>query len=682
MENNKNSKGQPAPLKPAEWQMWTWQEYYDDCSKFAKTLIHLNIGMFQVVNIIGFNSPEWFIANTGSILAGCIAAGIYTTNNPDACEYQVKHSQSQLVIVEDNSQLKKFADKATGLPLLQHIVIWMEQPDAALVAKLGKIKVHFWTDFLALGCGIPDNSVEDRASKVRPGNCSTLIYTSGTTGMPKAVMISHDNVAWTTGIMCDSYFSMGAADRVASYLPLSHIAAQLIDLHVPMNLGCCTYFCQPYDMKLGTLTATLTDVEPTFFFGVPRVWEKIQEKMVGMGRDNSAVLKAISSWAKMLGTKHSATQQFGGERIGPANFFYTLVVAAMIVYTGIYIFREVLEKGAVPALTFVTKNPTLTMAYWVVLCLAAFVYVVFHEGYPLANKIVFQTIKKKLGLLKSKANFTAAAPISVDTLNYFASLDIPIYEVFGQSECTGPHTVSAPGQWKVGTCGRPLPGTFSKVVPDTKELAYRGRHVFMGYMYDIEKTTETIDSEGFLHSGDVGEFDDDEAPKTVLGGPSGFMRITGRIKELIIGAGGENIPPVLIENDMKAEMVALSNAMVIGDKRKYLTMLVSLKCDPDKESGAPSDCLAKDALFVADKIGSTAKTVTEALRCKKFEEYINKGMKAVNARAISNAQNVQKWKLLPVDFSEKAGELTPTLKLKRNVVTAKYAKEIEELYAE
>ena len=143
--------------------------------------------------------------------------------------------------------------------------------------------------------------------------------------------------------------------------------------------------------------------------------------------------------------------------------------------------------------------------------------------------------------------------------------------------------MSAPGVWKVGKCGRPLYGTESKIEA-TGELAYRGRHIFMGYMYMPDKTKETIDSDSFMHSGDVAEFDDDGDEDIVTAGPSGFMKITGRIKELIITAGGENIPPVLIENEMKAAMPALSNCMVVGDKRKYLAMLVSLKTEVDSES--------------------------------------------------------------------------------------------------
>jgi long-chain-fatty-acid--CoA ligase ACSBG len=199
-------------------------------------------------------------------------------------------------------------------------------------------------------------------------------------------------------------------------------------------------------------------------------------------------------------------------------------------------------------------------------------------------------------------------------------------------------------------------------------------------MYMPDKTAETFTSTGLLRSGDVAEFDGNDDPEVPK--PSGFMKITGRIKELIITAGGENVPPVLIENEMKAANVALSNVIVIGDKRKFLSMLVSIKTEIDNETALPTNKLAADALFVGKKIGSTATTVEEVIKCPLWTKHIDDGMKLANSRTTSNAQIVQKWKLLPTDLSEKAGDLTPTLKLKRNVVTAKYEKLIDSVYEE
>jgi long-chain-fatty-acid--CoA ligase ACSBG len=578
----------------------------------------LNVDKFKCINILGFNSPEWIIANAGATFAGCIAAGIYASNLPDACKYISEHSEAEVVVMEDNKQLEKYVDVSKDLKKLKALVVWMEEPDAAL-AKKCSCKVYSWKDFLASGSNVSNPQLATRTDAIRPGNCAGLIYTSGTTGPPKAVMISHDNLTWTTANMVENYMDLNASDRFLSYLPLSHIAAQILDQHIPILTGGCTYFAQPDALK-GSIGATLKEVKPTIFFGVPRVWEKFQEVLVQAGRAPSSYFKKmLVNWAKSVAEEKNRRAQTG-------------------------------NGGGYPAY------------------------------YGCMKSLVLGKIRAALGLEECKACFTAAAPIAPETIHFFARLDIPVYEVFGQSECTGPHTVSFENSWKIGTCGRPMKGTVSKIVPETGELIYSGRHIFMGYMHNPEKTAETIDDQGFLHSGDVSIFDDSNLEDVVK--PSGFMSITGRIKELIITAGGENIPPVLIENEMKAAMPALGNCMVVGDKRKFLAMLVSLKTEVDKETGAPTDKLAADSLFFGKEIGSSATTLTEAAKDPIWKEYIDKGMKVANSKTTSRAQVVQKWQMLPVDFSEKGGELTPTLKLKRNVAAEKHAGLINSLYGD
>lgn len=545
-----------------------------------------------------------------------ISAGIYSTNLSEACRYISDHSKAEVVVLEDDKQLAKYASMASTLSHLKAIVVWSDTFDAALAEKC-RVPVYHWADFLKLGASVPDSMIDERQQLVRPGNCCSLIYTSGTTGPPKAAMISHDNVTWTVGNVIDKLLHVNHEDRFVSFLPLSHIAAQIIDIYNPIRTGAAVYFAQPDALK-GSLTVTLKEVRPTIFFGVPRVWEKIQEKMVQLGRESTGIKKQLAAWAKGAGLDYSKRSQYGA-------------------------------GGGAP---------------W---------------GFGCANSLVLSKIKEALGLDKCKGCFTAAAPIAPETLWYFASLGIPVYEVFGQSECTGPHTVSWRGVWKVGYCGRPISGTITRVDPKNGELIYKGRHVFMGYMYMPEKTAETIDDEGFLHSGDVADFDDNDDPE--IPKPSGFMRITGRIKELIITAGGENVPPVLIENEVKAAMVAISNAMLIGERKKFLSILLTLKTEVDGETGLPTDVLSKDSLFVGNQIGSNAKTVAEAKADPLWIKYINDGVKVANSKTTSSAQIIQKWTLLDTDFSERGGELTPTLKLKRNVTTEKYADAINQMYA-
>ena len=324
------------------------------------------------------------------------------------------------------------------------------------------MSTYSWDDFLELGSGVKDSEIEKRQSIVRPGNCSTLIYTSGTTGPPKAVMISHDNAVWTTGVMAEAYMDINSTDRVVSYLPLSHIAAQIIDLHIPMRTGACTYFCQPDALK-GTLTMTMADVRPTIFFGVPRVWEKIQEKMLAIGRETKGLLKVLSTWAKSQGMGKSVMNQYPG-----------------------------------------TGAP---------MC------------YGCANAIVLSKIKKKLGLDQAKACFTAAAPIAPE-MSKFHVLDIPVYEVFDSPNALA-LTLCLPRGGRVSVDAHCMAPSL-RLRPQVN--CRRGRHTYGHGMPD--KTKETID-DGFMHSGDVAEFDDDGDENIVTAGP-GLHEDYGRIKELTL----------------------------------------------------------------------------------------------------------------------------------------------------
>lgn len=606
MENAVKAQGKTAAMKverDGKWQEWTYEQYYADVKKFAKSLLALGFQRHEAVSIMGFNSPEWFISDLGAIFAGGIAAGIYTTNGPEAAFYVAQHSDSGVVVVEDEEQLNKFLQVRDRLPKLRAIVMWTGTPNKDLK------NVYSWASFMMLGNVVSDQSLQERMDYQKPGHCCTLIYTSGTTGNPKAVMLSHDNLTWTASV-CVLMLDFTNNERLVSYLPLSHIAAQMTDLHGPISIGGTVFFAKPDALK-GSLVSTLSQVRPTFMMGVPRVWEKIEEKMRSVGAGNTGVKKALGDWAKGVGLQ--------------GNY-------------------NLLEGKPLP---------------W---------------GWNVANTIVFKNIKKALGLDACKIRATGAAPITLATLEYFMSLDMPLFELYGMSESSGPHSVSFPGSVKMGCVGRTMPGVETWIAhPDAKtqgEICMRGRHVFMGYMKDKISTNNTIDQEGWLHSGDLGVVDKD-----------GFIKITGRIKELIITAGGENIPPVLIEDSLKAEVPAISNTMLIGDKRKFLACLITLKTEPDA-TGNPTDKLFAASLDLAKAVGSTATTVGEALKCKEYMKAIQDGVNRCNKQAISKAQYISKWTLLLNDFTIASDELTPTMKLKRRVVAEKYATVIEKMYEE
>jgi len=302
--------------------------------------------------------------------------------------------------------------------------------------------------------------------------------------------------------------------------------------------------------------------------------------------------------------------------------------------------------------------------------------------YRLANAVVFQKVKAVLGLNKCERFFCAAAPVSKEILEYFLSLDIRILDIYGMSEVSGPQLSNTYENRKLGSIGKQLDGFWHKLspldgAPATREegskrgeLCARGRHVMMGYLFNREKTDEVFDKEGWLHSGDVGEED-----------VEGFVSITGRIKELIITAGGENVPPVLIEDAIKAQLPEIvSNAVLVGDRRKFLACLLTLRSEIDQDTTQPLDALAPEAKAWCEAAGSKAVTVEEAAKDEAVAKGIQEGIDRANSMATSNAQRVQKWIILPQDFSVPGGELGPTLKIKRHVVMEKNVAAVDGLY--
>uniref|UniRef100_A0A3P9A324 long-chain-fatty-acid--CoA ligase n=2 Tax=Esox lucius TaxID=8010 RepID=A0A3P9A324_ESOLU len=591
--------------KDGQWVTLTWREYYQQCRAAAKSFLKLGLERYHGVGILGFNSPEWFISDIGCILAGGLAVGIYTTNSPEACLYVAENCEANVLVVENHKQLLKILQIRDKLPHLKAIVQYKDE----LQQKLPNL--YTWAEFMKLGEEVPDELLNAVVESQRANQCCTLIYTSGTTGNPKGVMLSHDNVTWTSnaaGVMTDLQHGV---ECVVSYLPLSHVAAQVNDMWICMRFAAATYFADPDALK-GSLGATLKEVRPTSFLGVPRVWEKMQEKLKAIGAKSSGIRKKVSDWAKSIGLQANYSAM-NGENLVP----------------------------------------------W---------------GFMLANNLVFKKVRWAMGLDRCKNCLTGAAPITKETLEYFMSLNLPLYELYGMSESTGPHTISWENNYKIMSCGKVLIGCQTKLdKPDEDgngEICFWGRHVFMGYLSMPEKTAEALDQEGWLHSGDLGKLDKDN-----------FLFITGRIKELIITAGGENIPPVPIEDAVKAEIAIISCAMLLGDKLKFLSMMLTLKCLVD-DNGEPTDELAPEAVEFCQQRGVTATKVSEILANKEPAIYkaIQEGIERVNAKATSNAQRVQKWVILDRDFSISGGEIGPTMKLKRGVVVKMYQDKIREIY--
>uniref|UniRef100_A0A1B6E357 long-chain-fatty-acid--CoA ligase n=1 Tax=Clastoptera arizonana TaxID=38151 RepID=A0A1B6E357_9HEMI len=588
------------------WKNITYKEYEEQVRIVAKAFIALGLERYHGVGIIGFNSTEWFLSNLGAIFAGGVSVGMYTTNSPEACQHCLEGSKSNICIVEDSKQLDKILAIKDSLPHLKTIIQYSGATTASGVLT--------WDEVIKVGQQQTDEELNLRLKKIAINQCSTLIYTSGTEGKSKAVMLSHDNLTWDAKCAGEYLEVEQGKESIVSFLPLSHVAAQLADIYIPITFAAKVAFADKDALK-GSLVKTLGEIRPTVFLGVPRVWEKIYEKMTAIGKETTGLKKMIATWGKSSCLQHH--------------------------------------------LNVMNGNNSETY------------------GYKFYRWMVFSRVKAAIGLDKCKVFLSAAAPIDVEIKKYFMSIDIPLTEAFGMSESTGAHVISKSNDFHLDTLGRPIPGVETKLDKKNEEgqgeICMKGRHVFMGYLNEPEKTKAAIDSERWLHSGDVGTLDSNN-----------HLKITGRIKELLITAGGENIAPVLIEQILKQELPCISNAQLIGDRRKFLSMLLTLKTEVDPETTEPLDELTKEVKVWCKHLGCEVNSVKDILDGPKSEimSAIQAGIDRTNAKAISNAQKIQKFAILPADFSVPTGELGPTLKLKRNVVYDKYKDIIENFYKE
>ncbi len=559
-----------------QWQTTSWAEYRAQSRLLARALMALGLGPKEGLVIAADNCQQWFISNIATIYSGAIPAGIYTTNSPEQCHYIADNCDATLAVVENSKQLVKFQAIAEQLPKLQAIIMMKGSDEAD--------NVYAWDELPKLAEQVSEQALDARIKAQQPDDTCTLIYTSGTTGNPKGVMLSHHNLTWMAQSCVETY-ACNTDERLISYLPLSHIAEQVFSLYIPMACGGCTSFAQ----SLALLGDNLREVRPTSFLAVPRVWEKIQAKMLVAGRNNPPLRKKIVAWAKKKGLAGGYAKQ---------------------------------QK----------KTPPLF--------------------YGLAERLVFSKVRQQLGFDRCRNLLSSAAPISLDTLEFFLSLGMPICEIYGMSECTGPATVGLADDYHSDKLGRPIPGTEMRIASDG-EILLRGPHIFSAYHKDEAATRETNNSDGWLHSGDIGDIDSE-----------GFLQITGRKKDIIITAGGENIAPQLLEGKLKG-IVAISQVVVIGDQRKYLTALLTL-----------DDEVLESELSNAN---SSAVGADEAAQCKQLRDYLQQQISGIN-KTLAHAQAIQKFTLLARDFSIEGGELTPTMKIKRNIVSVKYQSQIAAMY--
>ncbi|WP_257458839.1 AMP-dependent synthetase/ligase [Archangium lipolyticum] len=561
----------------------SWHEYALRVKRFALGLLSLGFRSGSALPILSFNREEWLVADLAAMALGGMPVGVYTTSSVEQVQYIVDHCEAEFLVVENEKHLATALAVRERVPRLRHIIVLESNP----ALPEGVLR---YSDVQALGTGADEAPYWGAVNTLQPEGLATLIYTSGTTGNPKGVMLSHRNLVWTAHHLMRATGMREEGEALLSYLPLAHIAEQMLSLHGPLLIGAEVFFAR----SMESVPEDLREARPTLFFGVPRVWEKFKGRIEEALREQPASRQKVVSWARQVAAERNALA---------------------------------IRHERVP---------------------------LFLEGqYQLARRSVFQSLLGRVGLDRARFVVSGAAPIGRDVLEFFASLDLVLREVYGQSEVCGPTTLNTLEATRLGSLGRPILGVEVRIAGDG-EILVRSGGVCMGYFKDPDATAELL-REGWLHSGDVGQLD-----------PEGFLHITGRKKEILVTSGGKKTAPAHIEMLLKA-VPPVGHALVIGERRKFLVALLTL--DPER-----SRALARQQGWPEEL---SALAVDPRLR-----QHLQASIEhEVNPR-LARFEGIKRFAVLAQDFSIDGGELTPSMKMRRQVIEARYKDLIESLYAD
>jgi long-chain acyl-CoA synthetase len=577
------------------WRGITWAEYWDQVETFAHALLSFGIEPGDRVAIHSENRPEWVYTDLGSIAARAACMGLYPTNPTAEVEYLLSNSGSRVLIVEDQEQADKVLEvPATRLPELERIV-YIEQRG---VDVYDDPRLMSWDDFMAAGRehrSAFGDAVEHRMAEATEEDLAYLVYTSGTTGPPKGSMLTVSNLQYAGEALADDSGIVspppGPHDMLVSYLPLCHIYEKLFTVVFGIWSGAQIHFGESLD----TLVADMRDVNPTVIQGVPRIWERI----------HAAIQVRLAS----------------ASRLKKVN-------AAVWLKAARYIGRTLVARQG--------KHTPLTRFLG-----------------ALGEVFLFRSLRERVGLRRCRYAVSAAAPIAPEILEFFMSIGTPIHEAYGMTENCGIATRNAPGRIKLGTVGEGYPEMGLKLDEATGEILTRHRGNFVGYWRMPEATAEALDSEGWLHTGDVGEWVDGT-----------HVKIVDRIKDIIITSGGKNVSPSEIENSLKTSPF-IKEAIIIGDQRKYLTALIGIEFDVTSEWAQQK------------RIPHT--TYRDLSEKPEVVALIQRSVDATNGK-FSRVEQIKKFRLLTKELDHEDGELTATQKVKRSIIEDRFGELIEWMY--
>ena len=562
-----DNAGTPAIRTKDDEFSITWEEYAKRVESVARGLASLGLEHGATVGLMLTNRPEFHLFDTAALHLGAVPFSIYNTYTADQIEYLAQDAGNAIFVTE-----KAFLDTILAVrdkvDTVKHVIV---------VDGDGSNDTMTLEDLESKGD--PEFDFEGAWKAVKPEDLLTVIYTSGTTGPPKGVQLTHANlVSAVEGI--EDIIDFPEEGRVISWLPYAHIAERACSHYLPIVLGFTTTDCP--DPR--QVVAYLPDVRPTWFFAVPRIWEKLKAAIeAGIEHEEDEDKKKAMKGALEVGLKKVRLEQAG---------------------------EEVPDELA--------------------------------QGYAQADEKVFSKIRERLGFDRAESVNVGAAPTPPEVIEFFHAIGIPLAELWGMSETCGAGCINPPDKIKIGTVGPPTPGVEVKLAEDG-EVMVKGGVVMQGYRNLPDKTKETFSEDGWLLTGDIGEFDDD-----------GYLKIVDRKKELIINAAGKNMSPANIESKLKSAGPLIGQAIAIGDRRPYNVALVTL--DPDSAGDKSADD-------------------PEVL--KAVEAEIDKAN-----QQLARVEQIKKFKLLDGEWQPGGEELTPTMKLKRKPINEKYGDEIEALYAD
>jgi long-chain acyl-CoA synthetase len=577
------------------WQEVTWAQYWDTVLTVGHGLLALGVEPGDRVGIHSENRREWLYSDVATVAVRGTTMGLYPTNPPPEVSYLLSNSGAKILIAEDQEQVDKALEVVGELPELERIIYF--EPRG--VRSYDDRRLLSWEDFLELGRehrAAHPGAVERRMAEARDDDIMTLIYTSGTTGPPKGVMLSVANVEFAIDVLVDGggFTSPPPSknDVILSYLPLCHVAERIFTVWFNAAVGVQVNFAE----SIETVPMNLREVQPTILFGVPRIWEKL---LAGV---NIRMTKATA--------------------IKRANYRVWMRVADWIGDT-------LVRTGG--------RHSTATRV-----------------AYAVGYLFLYRALRDRLGMRKVRYAASGAAPIAPEVLKFFMGIGVPMHEVYGMTENTAVATANRPGRIKLGTVGEPQPGTELKIDEQTGEILTRHPGVFVGYWRNEEATRKAKTPDGWLHTGDVGEWVDET-----------HVKITDRIKDIIITAGGKNIAPSEIENSLKASPY-IKEAVVIGDRRPYLSALIGIELE------TVGDWAQRKGIGYTTYRDLSEKPEVLALVQSIIDETNKK---------FAQVETIKKFRMLPKELDHEDGELTATQKVKRSALTDMFGDLVESMYA-